>query len=280
MDNTNETIFEPNTVSHPGETVLEYLDFHGWSQRDLSRRTGLTPKTISEICNSKTPITPPTALAFEKVFQRPAHLWLNPQRQFDESEARCRESEKSLQWNDWVRNFPIKEMKDLNFSLPVGRSDTDALLNFFGVSSPTSRQSVWKASAAAYRQTRTLRAVRSQRPVVFPVGLVLPPGHFAGYGPGFCREFLGRIFCGGVGSLAPRGDQGTVAEAGATRARCSPTSGGIVSVLFDESGSSQMATAGPARASTPAESGQQFGRVRSGARRIKGSDCSVRQHAE
>ena len=78
MNSVHQTIFEPTAVSHPGETVLEYLDFHGWSQRDLARRTGITPKTISEICNGKAPITPPTALVFEKAFQRPAHLWLKP----------------------------------------------------------------------------------------------------------------------------------------------------------------------------------------------------------
>ena len=33
-----------------------------------------------------------------------------------------------------------------------------SLLNFFGVSSPESWSSVWKASAVSYRQTRTLRA--------------------------------------------------------------------------------------------------------------------------
>src|SRR5438067_6780568 len=145
--------FEPITVPHPGETVQEYLDFHGWSQRDLARRTGLTPKTISEICNGKAPITTSTALAFEKAFQRPAHLWLNLQRDFDEAEARSREFTKFLEWDDWTRNFPLKEMKRLNFSLPLGRSDTDTLLNFFGVASPESWDSVWKASAVAYRQT-------------------------------------------------------------------------------------------------------------------------------
>ena len=134
---------------------LGYLDFHGWSQRDLARRSGLTPKTISEICNGKAPITPPTALAFEKVFQRPAHLWLNLQRHFDEAEARRRELAKSPQWSEWVRTFPLKEMKRLKFSLPPGHSDADILLNFFGVSSPESWNSVWKASAVAYRQTRS-----------------------------------------------------------------------------------------------------------------------------
>ncbi len=157
MDSSNRTRIEPNADPHPGETVLEYLDFNGWSQSDLARRSGLTPKTISEICNGKTPITPPTALAFEKVFQRPAHFWLNLQRQFDEAEARRRELANSPQWNEWVRNFPLAEMKRLKFSLLEGRSDADVLLNFFGVSSPESWSSVWKASAVAYRQTRKLR---------------------------------------------------------------------------------------------------------------------------
>src|SRR5882672_6953471 len=111
MDSANRTSFEPNAVLHPGETVLEYLDFHTWSQSDLARRTGLTPKTISEICNGKAPVTPPTALALEKVFNRPAHLWLNLQRQYDESEARRHEVESSRHWRDWAHRFPIKEMQ-------------------------------------------------------------------------------------------------------------------------------------------------------------------------
>jgi HTH-type transcriptional regulator / antitoxin HigA len=158
MNSAQQTRFEPNAVPHPGETVLEYLDFFGWSQRDLARRTGLAPKTISEICSGKAPITPQTALVFEKAFQRPAHLWLNLQRNFDEAEARRREVAKSLDWGEWVRNFPLKEMQKLKFSLPEGHSDADVLLNFFGVSSPDSWSSVWKASAVSYRQTRTLRA--------------------------------------------------------------------------------------------------------------------------
>ena len=157
MNSAQQITFEQNAVPHPGETVVEYLEFNGWSQRDLARRTGLTPKTISEICSGKAPVTPPTALVFEKVFQRPAHLWLNLQRNFDEAQARRRELAKSSQWHEWARNFPLQEMKRLKFSLPSGHSDTDALLNFFGVSSPASWDSVWKASSVAYRQTRAMK---------------------------------------------------------------------------------------------------------------------------
>ena len=154
MDSTQRTIFEPTTISHPGATVAEYLDFYGWSQRDLARRTGLTPKTISEICNGKGPITPPTAIAFERVFQRPAHFWLNLQRQYDEAQARQTEFARVEEWDEWGRLFPLKEMRQLRFSLPSGRTDADILLNFFGVSSPDSWNQVWKAAAVAYRQTR------------------------------------------------------------------------------------------------------------------------------
>ncbi|WP_437512711.1 HigA family addiction module antitoxin [Sorangium sp. So ce1099] len=159
MDSERRTIYEPSVVPHPGDTVVEYLEFHGWSQRDLARRTGLTPKTISEICNGKAPITPATSLALEKVFQRPAHLWLNLQRQFDEAVARRRESEKSVQWKDWVAKFPLKEMKRFKFISPEKhhQSDTDALLSFLGVSSPESWNSVWQAAGVAYRQTRKFK---------------------------------------------------------------------------------------------------------------------------
>jgi HTH-type transcriptional regulator/antitoxin HigA len=153
----SKTSFELLTVPHPGETVQEYLDFLEWSQRDLARRTGLAPKTISEICNGKAPITPTTALAFEKAFQRPAHFWLNLQRQYDEVEARRREDAKASGWHEWVRHFPLKEMRQLRFSLPEGRSDADVLLGFFGVTSPESWSSVWRVSAPQFRQTRTVK---------------------------------------------------------------------------------------------------------------------------
>jgi HTH-type transcriptional regulator/antitoxin HigA len=158
MASLDHTRFEPSAVPHPGETVLEYLGFYEWSQSDLARRTGLTPKTISEICNGKAPITPSTALSFEKVFQRPAHLWLNLQRDFDEAEARRRMLAQSQQWNEWASYFPLREMKRLRFTVTEGPSDVETLLRFFGVSSPESWNSVWRTSSVAYRQTRSFNA--------------------------------------------------------------------------------------------------------------------------
>jgi HTH-type transcriptional regulator/antitoxin HigA len=159
MANDIRLEYEPKTATHPGETVIDYLEFNSWSQRDLARRTGLTPKTISEICNGKAPITPPTALALENVLKRPAHFWLNLQRQFDEAEARRHATAKLEQWKGWAERFPLKVLKRYGWLEMEGpnQSEVAALLNFLGVSSPDSWSSVWEASNVAYRQTRQIR---------------------------------------------------------------------------------------------------------------------------
>lgn len=146
----------PVSIAHPGETVVEYLAVYGWSQRDLARRSGLTPKTISEICNGKAPISPATSLAFERIFGRPAHFWMNLQRRFDEAQAREAETARSANWGEWVRSFPIGEMRKRGWLPPTkdAASEISAVLSFLGVSSPESWNAVWEASRAAYRQTR------------------------------------------------------------------------------------------------------------------------------
>jgi HTH-type transcriptional regulator/antitoxin HigA len=153
MDRLND---DPRSVVHPGETVLEYLGVHEWSQSELARRTDLTPKTISEISNGKAPITPATALAFEKVLGRPAHFWLNLQRRYDEAQARAKEIERSESWRDWAARFPLKEMARRGWFDQPGTpgSEVSTLLRFLGVSSPESWGRVWSAARVSYRQTR------------------------------------------------------------------------------------------------------------------------------
>lgn len=158
MDNARRPTFEPSFVPHPGITVVEYLECNDWPQRELARRTGLTPKTISEICSGKAPISPATALALEKVFHRPAHLWLNLQRLYDEAEARRRVRETASGWKDWAKKFPLKHMKKFGWlELQEGQDEADALLSFFAVSSPQSWSSVWQAANVSYRQTRNFQ---------------------------------------------------------------------------------------------------------------------------
>lgn len=151
MDNIT---YQPISVGPPGDIVLEYLESMSWTQKDLSQRTGITQKSISEVCTGKARITPATALAFEKALGRPAHFWLNLQTRYEEALARQEEREKSKEWLDWARKFPVAEMKKRGW-LPDGRGANAAdILTYLGVSSPDSWNNVWKAYQVAYRQTR------------------------------------------------------------------------------------------------------------------------------
>jgi HTH-type transcriptional regulator / antitoxin HigA len=67
---------------------------------------------------------------------------------------------KPQEWDAWAGNFPLKEMRRLNFSLPTASSAAEAVLGFFGVSSPESWQAAWQATATAlaFRQTKVFDA--------------------------------------------------------------------------------------------------------------------------
>ncbi len=61
---------------------------------------------------------------------------------------------KTRAWDAWADSFPIKEMRRLNFSLPNAASTAEAVLKFFGVSSPDAWQASWGEFAVQYRQTQ------------------------------------------------------------------------------------------------------------------------------
>ena len=72
-----ETIFNPNVAIHPGKTLQDTLDAIGMSQTELAGRTGLTPKTINEIAQGKSSVTPETAIRLSAVFGMSVSFWNN-----------------------------------------------------------------------------------------------------------------------------------------------------------------------------------------------------------
>lgn len=150
--------FKPLDHRHPGETVIDYLETLGWSQRELARRSGLSTKSISEICNGKANITAATAIALEMVWSRPASFWLNLQRHYDEGLARSELREATDSWKAWASQFPVAELRKLGWiDDGAARPTHESLLQFFGVSSPKSWYDVWETTSIVYRQTRKIR---------------------------------------------------------------------------------------------------------------------------
>ncbi len=88
-----ENTYLSKNPTHPGLTLDEELEYIGISQSELSVRTGLTEKHISNIIRAKASISPDTALKLEKVLNLKASFWLTYQRNYDESIARIKAEE-------------------------------------------------------------------------------------------------------------------------------------------------------------------------------------------
>ncbi len=87
MNKDTQKLYQPDYVSPPGETLQETIDTIGMSQAELAERTGRPKKTINEIIKRKGPITPETALQFERVLGIPARFWNSRERNYREDPA-------------------------------------------------------------------------------------------------------------------------------------------------------------------------------------------------
>lgn len=147
--------YEPDFVSPPGDTILELLEERGMTQSELAQRMGRPVKTINEIIHGKAMLTPETALQLEKVLGTPARLWLALEHNYREHLARQAEDKALQVWQDWLDNFPIKEMQKREW-LPLCQDKSELLfylLRFFGLANPDSWEKVWSKNLVSYRKT-------------------------------------------------------------------------------------------------------------------------------
>jgi addiction module HigA family antidote len=77
---------------HPGENLREdVLEPLGLTVTETARALGISRKTLSEIVNCKSPITPDIALRLEHAFGNPpAAMWLRLQSAYDLRKAAAR----------------------------------------------------------------------------------------------------------------------------------------------------------------------------------------------
>lgn len=95
---------------------------------------------------------------------------------------------------EWASSFPIKDMRRLKFSLPIGKSDAEAVLGFFGVDSPQHWRSAWPAASLALRQTQVFD-VRSEAIAAWvrEAEIVASQIPLAGYDEAKLRSSLGEL---------------------------------------------------------------------------------------
>lgn len=76
----------------PGEVIKEYLDARGFTQKEVSKRIGVSERHLSKMLNGKARLTEEMALKLEKLMPDvPASFWLNYEVKYQEYIAREKE---------------------------------------------------------------------------------------------------------------------------------------------------------------------------------------------
>lgn len=156
MSLKGKNTFVPDYLVTPGEVLEEYLESCSMTQAELAARTGLSKKTINEIVKGKSPITPETALKFERPLGRPADFWNNLERQYQEDKVRLEEKKRLEQSLAWIKKMPVAAMIKLGW-IPKKATQIEQmeeLLRFFGLASPEQWQTVWQEYQAAYQESK------------------------------------------------------------------------------------------------------------------------------
>jgi HTH-type transcriptional regulator/antitoxin HigA len=130
--------YVPDSVSPPGETLLETIGALGMSQADLADRTGRSKKMINEIIKGKAPITPRMSLELERVLGVPASFWNNRERHYREALARIEEQNRLQAQIKWLDSFPVNAMAKWGWIEKFKEKvpQLQEVLRFFGIASP------------------------------------------------------------------------------------------------------------------------------------------------
>jgi len=143
-------------ISPPGDTLLTILEERSISQVDLALRMNKHKKTINEIIKGIAPITPDTAIELERTLGVPSEFWIEREKRFRLQLAEINEAEKLLKDKEWIKSFPLSEMKKLGMiefdNDPY--SKISSLLNFFGVTSKVAYEQYYNRLNVHFRMSK------------------------------------------------------------------------------------------------------------------------------
>ena len=82
----------PSMLIHPGEMLKDEIEARGITQKDLSKRMGVSYTVFNEILNGKRPITTEYALLLEAALGIDAGVWLRLQADYNMQKAKSDKS--------------------------------------------------------------------------------------------------------------------------------------------------------------------------------------------
>nr|MDA3866641.1 ImmA/IrrE family metallo-endopeptidase [Salinivirgaceae bacterium] len=142
---SNDIRIEIELLSPPGDTIQETLETIGMSQAELAERMAYPKEKLNDLIKGREPLTRKNALKLERILGIPLSFWMNRENEYREELMRIEELEKAERNKEWLKAFPLREMKKMEVV-----SDTKDLkvlytevLTFFSVGSPKAWERIY-----------------------------------------------------------------------------------------------------------------------------------------
>ncbi|MEV0581613.1 HigA family addiction module antitoxin [Nonomuraea sp. NPDC050310] len=152
----------PDYAVPPGETIREYLDELGMTQRELATRLDLSPKHVNRLVQGLVPLSAEIAQRLELVTGMPSRLWNRLEADYQSTQQRLRLQEELTEALPWLQEMPLRELIRRG-ALPEEPKDRisriQQLLGFFGVAHLSTWRDLYERPSAAFRQTKSFEAV-------------------------------------------------------------------------------------------------------------------------
>ena len=150
-----ETAFQPNWFSKPGDTLSTIMTRHEMTPDALADCMGRDPSVVYGLLSGNVAIDKPIAGLLSKCLGGSPSFWTTRQSQFDRSLDRIATALSTDEGRSWLRNLPIKEMKELGWILASDepREILKSVLAYFDVTDPEE----WRERYTAFQNQFSFR---------------------------------------------------------------------------------------------------------------------------
>lgn len=158
----DSSVFKPNWVSAPGDTMADILDERNLSAAEFAAQMRQTPKKIDDLFRGKAMITIEMARKLESVLGGSAGFWMIRDSQYREDIARLQGKGTELEDANWLSELPVKDMVKFGWIGPITSSSSalSECLHFFGVPDVTTWRDHYRnvSEMAAFRTSSSFES--------------------------------------------------------------------------------------------------------------------------
>lgn len=154
--------FIPDYAIHPGEILEETLSARNMKKNDLAERCQISAKTISQIINGKAPVTPETAIQFERVLGVSANVWNNLDAYYRLFTAKLADRRSLESKKEWAEKFPVAELikRGITSERNTDAERVEELLDFFGVGNVEAWKVQFNRISVSYRKSPAFKSYK------------------------------------------------------------------------------------------------------------------------